>query len=136
MSELLVCLTPQSFRLSLSKKVTYHDACHLVHAQGVTAAPRYLLDQVRKLQVLPLKESDLCCGAGGTYNLTNPRISRELAQRKIRHILATGAHSCVMGNVGCAMHLSSEAKRMGVALEVVHPVSLLYEALQINGQVF
>ena len=70
----------------------------------------------------------MCCGAAGTYNLSQPIMARELAERKLQHIIQTGAKTCVTGNVGCAMHIQSEAKRLGVDLKVVHPVSLLYEA--------
>ena len=70
----------------------------------------------------------MCCGAAGTYNLTQPGMAMDLAERKIRHIQATGAKICVTGNVGCAMQIQSEAKRLGVELEVVHPVTLLHEA--------
>ena len=70
----------------------------------------------------------MCCGAAGTYNLTQPQMARELAERKIHHIQATGARTCVTANVGCAMQIQSEAARLGVELRVVHPVSLLHEA--------
>ena len=47
-------------------RVTYHDACHLAHAQGVRQAPRELLKQVPGLELIPLPESDICCGAAGS----------------------------------------------------------------------
>ena len=108
--------------------VTYHDACHLAHAQGVTDPPRNLLNTIEGLKVVALPESDMCCGAAGTYNLAQPRMARSLAERKIKHILATDATTCVTGNVGCAMQIQSEADRLGHALKVVHPVTLLHEA--------
>ena len=106
----------------------YHDACHLAHVQKITAQPRRLLGRISGLELLDLPESEMCCGAAGTYNLSQPAMARELAERKIAHIQKTGARTCVTGNVGCAMQIKSEADRLGVALEVVHPVSLLHEA--------
>ncbi len=127
-SELLVELKPEPPKRPLHRTVTYHDACHLAHGQKVTAPPRELLGWISGLKVVPLRESDMCCGAAGTYNLTQPEMARQLAERKIGHIAATGAETCVTANVGCAMQIQSEAARSGVKLRVAHPVTLLYEA--------
>lgn len=113
---------------TIEKTVTYHDACHLLHAQKVANPPRALLARIDGLQVVPLPESDMCCGAAGTYNLTEPVMAKQLGQRKVGHIERTGAAVCVTGNVGCAMQIQSEAARAGQRLEVVHPVTLLHEA--------
>jgi glycolate oxidase iron-sulfur subunit len=127
-NELLVRLNPPRPRHALPRRVTYHDACHLAHAQKVTQPPRELLSWIPRLEVALLRESDTCCGAAGTYNLTQPGMAQALAERKIRHLEATGAGTCVTANVGCAMQIQSEAARLGVRLEVVHPVTLLHEA--------
>ena len=108
--------------------VTYHDACHLVHAQKVAAQPRALLAQVPGLKLVPLPESDMCCGAAGTYNLTHPEMAGALADRKLRHVAATGAATCVTGNVGCAMHIGSAARAKGQPLTIAHPVEILHRA--------
>lgn len=113
----------------LDLTATYHDACHLRHAQGIYDPPRTILSWIPGLRLIPLAESDTCCGAAGTYNLTQPAMAQRLGERKIRNIQATGASVCVTGNVGCAMQIASEAARLGVPLRVVHPVTLLYEAL-------
>jgi len=107
---------------------TYHDACHLLHAQKVADAPRQLLARIDGLELVRLAESDMCCGAAGTYNLTQPEMAMSLGRRKLEHIHATGASLCVTGNVGCAMQIDSEGRRLGRPVEVVHPVTLLHRA--------
>jgi glycolate oxidase iron-sulfur subunit len=128
-SEVLLELGPPEMTHPVNLTVTYHDACHLAHAQKVTAAPRKLLAKIPGLKLVPLAESDMCCGAAGTYNLTQPEMATDLAERKIRHIQATGAPVCATGNVGCAMHVQSQARARGKELEVVHPVELLHRAV-------
>ncbi len=91
--------------------------------------PRSLLAKVPGLTLVPLPESDVCCGAAGTYNLTQPEMSGDLAERKLRNIATTGASACATGNVGCAMQIQSEADARGRRLTVVHPVELLHRAL-------
>jgi glycolate oxidase iron-sulfur subunit len=127
-SELLVELAPPPPQRPLPATVTYHDACHLAHAQRVTEAPRKLLSWIPGLRVVPLVESTVCCGAAGTYSLQQPHMATTLAQRKLQHLLDTGADTCVTGNVGCAMQIQAEADRQGSSLRVVHPVTLLHEA--------
>jgi len=108
--------------------VTYHDACHLAHAQSITAEPRQMLGWIKGINLIALPESDMCCGAAGTYSLTQPSMAAQLGQRKAQHIQKTGATICATGNVGCAMHIQYEADRLGINLRVVHPVTLLHEA--------
>lgn len=110
-------------------RATYHDACHLAHAQRVADPPRRLLARLRGLRLAPLPENDLCCGAAGTYNLTQPAMAGDLAERKLANIARTGADLCVTGNVGCAMHIQSQAESRGQRLRVVHPVELLHRGL-------
>lgn len=112
----------------VERTVTYHHACHLAHAQRVTTQPLELLRQVEGLTIEPLHEADMCCGAAGTYNLTQPEMARNLAERKLQHIQESGASTCVTGNVGCAMQIQSEGDRMGVNLSVARPVEILYES--------
>jgi glycolate dehydrogenase iron-sulfur subunit len=79
--------------------------------------------------MIPLPESDICCGAAGTYNLTQPEMATQLAERKLRNIAFTGASTCAAGNVGCAMHIQSEADLRHQKLKVIHPVELLHRAV-------
>jgi glycolate oxidase iron-sulfur subunit len=129
-SEVLVTLGIQDkVRHAVAETVTYHDACHLAHAQKVTSQPRVLLTAIPGLKLVPLPESDMCCGAAGTYNLEHPEMATELAARKLHNIALTKAGVCVTGNAGCALHIGSEAAARGQALRIVHPVELLHRAV-------
>jgi len=128
-SEALAELGLPEMKYPVNETVTYHDACHLAHAQKVAAQPRALLAQVPGLKLVPLPESDMCCGAAGTYNLTQPEMATKLAERKLTNIAATGAPVCATGNVGCAMHIQSEADAHRQKITVVHPVEILHRAV-------
>ena len=127
-SEVLAEIGLPALTHSVDATATYHDACHLAHAQKVTKQPRQLLASIPGLKLVPLPDSDMCCGAAGTYNLTQPEMSRKLAERKLNNVLHTGASICVTGNVGCAMQIQSEAAARGLSLRVLHPVELLHQA--------
>ncbi|MHB1559171.1 MAG: (Fe-S)-binding protein, partial [Isosphaeraceae bacterium] len=127
-SEFLVALGPIPPAHPIEATATYHDACHLCHAQQVRSQPRALLGLIPGLKVVPLEESEICCGAAGTYNLTQPEMSERLGRRKMDHIEATGAEMVVTGNVGCILQIARKVKERGRSMEVVHPIDLLDRA--------
>ena len=124
-SEFLVELGPIAPTHPIPIRVTYHDPCHLIHAQQIRSAPRELLGLIPGLQLIPLEESDLCCGAAGTYNLTQPEMADRLGRRKLANIQATGARTVVTGNVGCILQIARQAKLEGTSIDVIHPIDLL-----------
>ena len=113
---------------ALPMKVTYHDACHLCHAQQIRSEPRRLLAAIPGVELVPLEESELCCGAAGTYNLSQPEMSARLGRRKMANLDATGASVVATGNVGCILQIAKQVKESGSAMRVVHPIDLLDEA--------
>jgi glycolate oxidase iron-sulfur subunit len=107
----------------------YHDACHLAHGQGVRAVPRQLLARVPALRLVPLSESDVCCGSAGTYNLTEPEMADRLLERKVERIVASGASAVVMGNPGCMLQIGAGLAARGSSVEVLHTVEVIDRAL-------
>lgn len=110
--------------------MAYHDACHLVHGQGVRDAPRHLLARLPGTRWVPLPESEVCCGSAGIYNFTEPDMARRLQARKLDNIVSTGATVLATGNPGCLAWIASGLKERGLPdIRVAHPVTLLAEAL-------
>ncbi|GIV77687.1 glycolate oxidase subunit GlcF [Litorilinea aerophila] len=106
----------------------YHDACHLAHAQRVTAQPRRLLASVPNLSLVEIPEGELCCGSAGTYNLEQPEVAAELGERKARNILATGAQAVITGNIGCMTQIQAHLQALGHDLPVWHTMEVLDRA--------
>ena len=104
---------------------TYHDACHLGHAQGITAAPRRLLAMIPGLELRDLPETGICCGSAGTYNLREVEMSDRLSERKIRNIIGTGARIVLASNAGCLLQIQREVRQRKLPLRVMHPMDLL-----------
>jgi glycolate oxidase iron-sulfur subunit len=115
---------------AIRAKVTYHDACHLAHGQGVREQPRALLRAIPGLQMVELPESDWCCGSAGTYNLTEPEMARRLLDRKVNNIQVTEADLVVTGNPGCLMQIRAGLQQRGLPIKAVHTVDLLAEAYE------
>jgi len=124
-SEFLMQLGPVAPEGEIRLRATYHDACHLVHAQKVREQPRDLLSLVPGLELVPLAESEICCGAAGSYNLTEPEMSDRLARRKLENILATKPQAVITGNAGCSLQIQATIRRAGHKIWVAHPMDIL-----------
>ena len=110
--------------------VAYHDACHLAHAQGVKAEPRALIRSIPGVTLAEVRQSDLCCGSAGTYNIEQPELAGQLGDLKAKNVIATGADYVVSGNVGCHTQLQSHLARLGSEIKVLHTIELLDLAYQ------
>lgn len=110
-------------------RVCYDDPCHLVHGQRVEAAPRRLLAQVEGVELVAHADAARCCGAAGTYNLTQPEMSQVVLGEKMDSLAKANPEVIATGNPGCMMQIASGVRARGLAAEVVHPVELLARSL-------
>jgi glycolate oxidase iron-sulfur subunit len=109
----------------LKLTVTYQEACHLAHAQRITAQPRRLLRAIPGLRLVEMDESALCCGSAGIYTITQPDMSQRLLARKVQHALATEAEVIVSTNPGCMLQLQAGIRGAGASVRVAHLIELL-----------
>ena len=127
-SEFLARVERPAPRVPVTTRATYHDACHLCHGQGITAQPRALLADVPGLDLVPLRDSTVCCGSAGIYNVLQPENAMALLDRKMAAIRETGASLVITANPGCQIQIQEGARRFGPDVEVVHPVTVLHRA--------
>src|SRR5262249_58705905 len=104
----------------LPLRVAYHDPCHLAHGQKVRSEPRALLRAIPGLELAELRESEMCCGSAGIYNLTEPEMARRLLARKVRHLGATGAEAVVTANPGCILQMAAGLRAPRVPIPALH----------------
>jgi glycolate oxidase iron-sulfur subunit len=133
LSEFLTELGPVAPRHPLPVTAAYHDACHLAHAQRITAQPRELLRDIPGLQLTEIADAGTCCGSAGIYNLVQPGPARELGRRKADAVAATGADVLVSGNPGCALQISSALAERGSRMPMVHLAEVLEASIRGEG---
>ncbi len=120
-------------RRSVPLVATYHDACHLAHAQGVRQEPRTLLKGVPGLTLVELEDADRCCGSAGPYNLTEPGMAFRLLERKVVRVRATGAALVAAANPGCILQIRAGLLAAGAAqTQVAHPIDVLAAAHEVG----
>ncbi len=132
-SELLAEIPLEPPKGNVPVRVTYHEACHLCHAQGVKRQPRKVIAQIPGIEFVEMKESDWCCGSAGIYNITHSERATEILNRKLDNIAATKAEVVLTGNPGCMLQLDAGVKRAGLNAKVLHPTQLLDQAYK-NGE--
>lgn len=113
---------------TMNARVTYHDSCHLNRGLGVRDEPRQLLRAVRGLELVEMKNSETCCGFGGSFSVRYPDISVAMLSDKIRWIEESGAQILVAGDAGCSMHLAGALARRESRIRLMHIAQLLGEA--------
>lgn len=108
--------------------VRYHDACHLLNACGVAAAPRAVLEAATGQPPTDLGDNEICCGSAGRYNVDHPRMAAALGRRKADLAAKARAGTVAVANVGCLLQIGQALARDGIDADVRHPIELLAEA--------
>jgi glycolate oxidase iron-sulfur subunit len=116
---------PAAARHPVPVRAAYHDACHLAHAQRITAAPRDLLRGIPELDLAEVPDAGTCCGSAGIYNLLQPEAARELGERKAASVRDTGAQLLISANPGCSMQIASALEARGEHIAVAHTAEIL-----------
>ena len=127
-TEFLVGLPFDPPKGEITRHVTYQDSCHLAHAQGITHAPRAILNSIPALDFLEMENASRCCGAAGIYSITQRELSRRLLESKIESVAATGADTIATANPGCMIQLETGLRLTGISGRVCHVVDLLDES--------
>ncbi|MDE0924562.1 (Fe-S)-binding protein [Aurantimonas coralicida] len=104
---------------------TYHDSCSGLRELGVKAQPRMLLDSVEGLELTELRDSEVCCGFGGTFCIKYPDVSNAIVTKKARNVGMTGADMLLAGDLGCLMNMDGKLKRENIGVEVRHVAEVL-----------
>lgn len=105
---------------------TYHDACHLRHAQGVFAQPRKLLSMIPGLK-LARSRGGVVLRRPAVITSHNPRCPSGSAC-KAKHVLATGADAVFTGNVGCILQIAKYIRQAKSGFRVAHPIDVLWSS--------
>lgn len=114
-----------SVTATFPRAVTYHDSCSGLREMGIKDQPRALLGTVQGLTLVEMKDSDVCCGFGGTFAAKYGEISNAIVEKKAETIVATEAPVLLAGDLGCLMNMAGKLQRQGKTIEVRHVAEVL-----------
>ncbi|MCU7842592.1 MAG: (Fe-S)-binding protein [Candidatus Thiodiazotropha sp. (ex Monitilora ramsayi)] len=114
--------------LPLKKKVIVHSPCssHNDRSQD-------LLQRIPSLEITNFPEEGICCGAAGSYLLTQPKLSAALGEWKTAYLRASQADILITSNTGCALQFRQLIRQMDLEMEVMHPVELFAQQLETRA---
>ncbi len=106
-------------------KVAYHESCHILRALGISEQPKKLIRSARGTELVELKQADLCCGFGGEFANSFPRISEAMVKEKQDRYLESGADLLVLSEPGCLLNIGGYLSRHHPEKRAVHIASFL-----------
>ena len=106
------------------QRVAVHTPCSMQHGMQLNGRVEQILERLG-FELVPHQEGHICCGSAGSYSILEPQIASELRGRKLEHLQAGEPDVIVTANIGCQLHLGSEAR-----VPVMHWLELVAD--QIN----
>jgi glycolate oxidase iron-sulfur subunit len=117
--EVLTADDMRKLATGVQQSIAFHPPCTLQHGQQLSGRVEALLTAAG-FNLVPVKDTHLCCGSAGTYSLLQPVLSSQLKQRKLDTLQASQPELIVTANVGCQLHLQTDA-----GVPVKHWIELL-----------
>lgn len=114
---------------ALPLRVAIHEPCTQTNVIRKGSALRRLLERVPELEIVDLDRTGGCCGAAGSYFVTEPDSADRLLAPKLDAARALAPQIIVSANVGCSLHLAAGLRRAGLSVETLHPLRLLARQL-------
>lgn len=113
------------FGAEFPHKVTFHDSCSALRGLGLGKEARQLLSKVKGLELIEMKQTDMCCGGELTFAMNHEEVSVGMASHKVRNALNTGAEFIVSTDMSCLMHQKSYIDANGLPIRVIHIADVL-----------
>ena len=104
---------------------TYHDSCAALRECKIKNEPRKLLEKVKGLKLIELKNNETCCGFGGTFAVKFEGISVAMGEQKVQHIVNTDADYLISTDLSCLMHIGGIMEKMALPIKSLHLADVL-----------
>ena len=87
------------------------------------------------IEFVELSNANMCCGAGGTYTVTERDFSLRVLDTKMNAVKETGADVIATANPGCLLQLQYGAQREGLDIKIRYVTDLLDESYRLEPKV-
>jgi glycolate oxidase iron-sulfur subunit len=113
----------------LDASVAVHLPCTQRNVTGDGEAISALLRKIPGVRVTVLDTQHNCCGAAGTYFLSQPAMADRLLAHKLEALAASKPDYLVSSNIGCSLHIAAGLRRRDLKARaspvLLHPLALL-----------
>jgi glycolate oxidase iron-sulfur subunit len=114
----------------LPYRVSYHDPCHMVRGQKISAEPRRLLQQIPGIEFKEMRDAAVCCGSAGSYCLTHYSTAIAINNHKVRNIQEAEIDFVATACPTCVMHIQDNLLQHGSPEKVRFVVEILADSLR------
>jgi len=126
LSDFLVnVISKDYFGAELEGRAVYHDSCAGLRECNIKAEPRQLLEKVHGLDLVEMKDTDVCCGFGGTFAVKFDGISSAMAEQKVNNALEMEANYIISTDASCLINLQSYIDDKGLRIKTMHLADVL-----------
>lgn len=116
-----------------TKKILYHDPCHLRFKAKITKAPRQLINLVPDVELAELPHGSQCCGQGGLFDMLHPDLSKKIMRTMHDDYQKNTADTIVTTCTGCLIQWRRAISAGNHATDVIHLATLLANNLNEKG---
>lgn len=131
---LVACGGVKSMKPRPNERITYQRSCHMTNVQKVTKEPLQLLKSIPGIELVEMKNANMCCGSAGIYNMVNYDESLEILDEKMKTVKETKATVIITTNPGCLiqMKLGVEREKLSSSIKAIHLIEYLADAAGIK----
>ncbi len=115
-----------------TRKIMYHDPCHLGRHSGGFDAPRHVLKSIPGIEVVEKRgnrENSVCCGAGGGMKMFNKgTIAGATGSALLCEAERLGVEAVVTACPFCEMNLDEASKALDLQMPVYDVIDIVFDA--------
>jgi L-lactate dehydrogenase complex protein LldE len=126
LSDFLVnVLRKDYFGAELEGRAVYHDSCSGLRQCHIKEEPRQLLANVEGLELVEMKDTDMCCGFGGSFAVKFESISSAMAEQKVNNALEMDADFIISTDSSCLLQIQAYIDQKKIPLKTIHLADVL-----------
>jgi L-lactate dehydrogenase complex protein LldE len=113
------------FGAELEGRAVYHDSCSGLRDCHIKEEPRQLLNNVEGLELVEMRDTDMCCGFGGTFAVKFESISSAMTEQKVNNALEMEAEYIISTDSSCLLQIQAYIDKKQIPLKTMHLVDVL-----------
>lgn len=126
LSDFLVnVLRKDYFGAELEGRAVYHDSCSGLRNCHIKEEPRQLLANVEGLELVEMRDTDMCCGFGGSFAVKFESISTAMTEQKVNNALEMEADYIISTDSSCLLQIQAYIDQKQIPLKTIHLADVL-----------
>lgn len=126
LSDFLVnVLKKDYFGAELLGRAVFHDSCSGLRNCHIKEEPRKLLSNVEGLELVEMRDTDMCCGFGGSFAVKFEGISAAMTEQKVHNAMEMDAEYIISTDSSCLLQIQSYIDQHKLPLKTLHLADVL-----------